>query len=503
VGGGTPSGRGGRAEAAAIAGGYSILGIDVSSNDHSRFPIDWGAQAASGLKFAYVKATEASSYTNPYFHDDNAGAKAAGLLTGAYTFGRPDLRNAAGDANYFIDHAEWTNDSRTLVPFLDLEWPYAALHQPDSCYGLSPADLVTWIHTFVEQVRARTGRTMAIYTNPHWWNPCTGNSTEFGANPLDVASWTADPPTTLPSGWSAFTIWQYAAGDNSTPGNFDKDAFNGDYAALTRLAGGNPAVGAPLALRAHANDRFVTAEKGGTQPLIANRTAIGTWEEFDQVDAGGGYYALRAHANGRYVSAENAGNSPLIANRTDIGDWERFTIATNSDGSISLKAKANGRYVSADNAGAWPLIANRTVRGTWEEFDKVDAPTVISLYAAVNSKYVTAEKGGTQPLIANRTTIGSWEQYDEVDAGGGYHALRAHANGRYVSAENAGSSPLIATGTEIGDPEKFTITTNSDGTISLKAKANGRYVSADSAGSAPLIADRTSIGGWEEFYLVQ
>jgi hypothetical protein len=32
-----------------------------------------------------------------------------------------------------------------------------------------------------------------------------------------------------------------------------------------------------------ANNRYVTAENAGAQPLIANRTAIGGWEQFDLI----------------------------------------------------------------------------------------------------------------------------------------------------------------------------------------------------------------------------
>jgi hypothetical protein len=39
--------------------------------------------------------------------------------------------------------------------------------------------------------------------------------------------------------------------------------------------------------------------------------------------------SLRAHANGMYVTAENAGAQPLIANRTAIGPWEQFDLITN------------------------------------------------------------------------------------------------------------------------------------------------------------------------------
>jgi glycoprotein endo-alpha-1,2-mannosidase len=123
-----------------------------------------------------------------------------------------------------------------------------------------------------------------------------------------------------------------------------------------------------VSLRAHANGRFVTA---GGSPLIAGATAIGTAEQFDQVDLGGGSIALRARANGMLVAAENAGTAALIANRTAVGQWETFALLRNPDGSISLRAAANGQLVTAENAGAAPLIANRAAVGSWEEFDLI------------------------------------------------------------------------------------------------------------------------------------
>lgn len=89
------------------------------------------------------------------------------------------------------------------------------------------------------------------------------------------------------------------------------------------------------------------------------------------MDAGGGQVALRARVNGRYVAAENAGAAPLIANRTAIGSWERFTMIRNADGTVSFRAAVNSRYVVAENAGVAPLIANRTAIGPWEKFNLV------------------------------------------------------------------------------------------------------------------------------------
>jgi hypothetical protein len=59
-----------------------------------------------------------------------------------------------------------------------------------------------------------------------------------------------------------------------------------------------------ISLRAHANGKYVTAENAGAAPLIANRIAIGGWEQFDVLDAGNGNVALQAHANNQIVSGK-------------------------------------------------------------------------------------------------------------------------------------------------------------------------------------------------------
>jgi lysophospholipase L1-like esterase len=126
-----------------------------------------------------------------------------------------------------------------------------------------------------------------------------------------------------------------------------------------------------VSFRSHANGKYVCADNAGASALIANRSAIGVWEQFDELDQGNGNIALRAHANGKYVCADNAGASSLIANRTAIGLWETFQLIHNGDGSVTLRARVNNDYVTAENAGASPLIANRTAIGGWEELDLI------------------------------------------------------------------------------------------------------------------------------------
>jgi len=236
-----------------------------------------------------------------------------------------------------------------------------------------------------------------------------------------------------------------------------------------------------ISLLARINSRFVTTG-GGADPLSADRSANGLWEEFDQVDEGGGYVALRSHANGRYVTAEAGGSQPLVANRAAVGAWEKFRIMDNGDGSVALQANANNRFVTT-GGGTSALIANRSAVGLWEEFDRAGPVFGIAFQSFANDKIITAEAAGSAPLQANRAAVGQWEQFDEVNVGGGYIALRARANGKFVTAEWAGTRPLIANRTSAGAWEKFqVIDLGGDGTgtgtlIALLANADGQFVS--------------------------
>ncbi|GIG92224.1 hypothetical protein Pen02_71600 [Plantactinospora endophytica] len=142
--------------------------------------------------------------------------------------------------------------------------------------------------------------------------------------------------------------------------------------ALRILTGGTQPTGA-VALRAQANGQYVSASNAGAGNLIANAAAVGSWEQFDQVDLGSGNIGLRARVNNQFVCAADAGASPLIANRPSTGPWETFALIRNSDGSVSLRASVNSKYVVAENGGAAALIANRDSIGPWEKFDLVPA----------------------------------------------------------------------------------------------------------------------------------
>lgn len=76
--------------------------------------------------------------------------------------------------------------------------------------------------------------------------------------------------------------------------------------------------------------------------------------------------------NGKPVTAEGGGNDVLIANRTSIGIWETFTVYRNNDGSYSFESNRDdgGRvyYVAAELGGGAQLSCNRLAIGPWEKF---------------------------------------------------------------------------------------------------------------------------------------
>lgn len=143
------------------------------------------------------------------------------------------------------------------------------------------------------------------------------------------------------------------------------DAFRVYTSGSGGPGGGAAPIGSVIAIQAAINDLFVAAENAGTEPLIADRAAVGSWEQFLIVDAGDGTIALQAMIDNQFVTA---GASSLIADANVIGEAQKFRWIVNDDDTFSLQAVVNDRYVCAESAGTQPLIADRTAIGPWEKF---------------------------------------------------------------------------------------------------------------------------------------
>ncbi|WP_285500421.1 lysozyme [Actinokineospora sp. NBRC 105648] len=209
-----------------IAPAATVSGMDVASYQGN---VNWASWWNQGKRFAYVKATEGTSYTNPYFAQQYNGSYSVGMVRGAYHFALPDKSSGAAQANYFVSNGGgWSRDGKTLPGVADLEYnPYGP-----TCYGKTQPDMAAWIREFAGTYRARTGRDAVFYTSTNWWSQCVGTAQTFsGTNPLWVARYSSTVGT-LPNNWPVWTFWQYT----STP--LDQDYFNGTPDRLRVLATG-------------------------------------------------------------------------------------------------------------------------------------------------------------------------------------------------------------------------------------------------------------------------
>jgi GH25 family lysozyme M1 (1,4-beta-N-acetylmuramidase) len=187
-----------------------IEGIDVS---HWQGTIDWAKVKAAGKKFAFLKASEHTSFVDDKYATNRANAKAQGILVGAYHFARPDtsVNDAINEADHFIDTAKPV--AGELLPVLDLE----------VSGGLTDAQVAAWAKAFLDRVYERTGVKGAIYMSPSFWTNYAGNSPNLvnaGYKVLWIAHWTTGPAPTVPAsnwGGNGWTFWQYTS-DGSVSG---------------------------------------------------------------------------------------------------------------------------------------------------------------------------------------------------------------------------------------------------------------------------------------------
>ena len=93
-------------------------GVDVS---HWQGTISWSKVKAAGMQFAFMKATESTTYTDSQLATNWAGVQAVGMYRGAYHFARPKVGTAPAQARYFVSRVGSFQGAGTLPPVLDLE----------------------------------------------------------------------------------------------------------------------------------------------------------------------------------------------------------------------------------------------------------------------------------------------------------------------------------------------------------------------------------------------
>lgn len=130
---------------------FPTQGIDVS---HHQGEIDWKAVFASGVDFAYIKASEGGDFRDARFAANWAGSKEAGVNRGAYHF-YSLCRPGADQATNFI--AMVPRDAAALPPALDLEFGGNCAKRP------ARAALLAHLDTFIRMVEAHSEKPVMLY----------------------------------------------------------------------------------------------------------------------------------------------------------------------------------------------------------------------------------------------------------------------------------------------------------------------------------------------------
>jgi lysozyme len=200
-----------------------ITGVDVS---HWEGNIYWPSVRQAGYVFSFCKATESTTLTDRTFYTNTAGARNAGMLTGAYHFYRLSASPRA-QAEYFLSRAQLAPIDLPLV--LDFEEQTT----------MSQTAVAAALKTFLDVVEQATRRKPIIYTSAYYWNTFVGNPIWARQYPLWVANYTLSPVPLLPRAWSVWTFWQHT--DRGVvpgiPSGVDLNRFPLPLESLLRLAG--------------------------------------------------------------------------------------------------------------------------------------------------------------------------------------------------------------------------------------------------------------------------
>src|SRR6516225_2895282 len=196
---------------------YPIQGIDVSKFQGD---IDWNAVANSGVKFAWIKATEGGDRVDARFQANWEGAKAAGIPHGAYHFVywcRPPLE----EIQIFEENAPVEDDA--LPPVLDAE---ATPTSPTCHRHLTQEGAITDMQIMLQEMERHYGKRPIIYTTVDFYQAILSDGALM-EYPIWVRSTKHHPAVKF--GSRAWHFWQYQS-DGRVPGiggKVDKDAFYG------------------------------------------------------------------------------------------------------------------------------------------------------------------------------------------------------------------------------------------------------------------------------------
>ncbi len=197
---------------------YQVHGIDASRYQGE---IDFFAARQSGIRFAWLKATEGGDHLDPGYAINAPRARAAGVPVGAYHF-YYFCRTPEEQAAWFIQNVGRV--AGDLPPVLDMEWN----HQSRTCSARpGGADVRDQIERFTAIVGRHYGTRPVIYTTPDFYKD--NDLGQMRGQEFWLRAVTKHPSEGYPD--ERWSFWQYS-GTGIVPGvagKVDLNAFGGSF----------------------------------------------------------------------------------------------------------------------------------------------------------------------------------------------------------------------------------------------------------------------------------
>ncbi|WP_046225565.1 glycoside hydrolase family 25 protein [Paenibacillus dauci] len=202
-------------------------GIDVS---HWQGNINWNQVRAAGKQFVFIKASEGTSYRDDRFISNIQGARAAGMLVGAYHF--LNAQNAAAarkEAAHFIDCLKKIGgaDSLDLPPVMDYE---------DNPGKLGRSQINAVALAFLQEVERLSSCRPIVYTGNAF---AAQFDRSLGEYDLWIARYSVTRVPDDCTAWQQWDFWQYTDAGQvpGIQGGVDLNEYQGTISELqTRYA---------------------------------------------------------------------------------------------------------------------------------------------------------------------------------------------------------------------------------------------------------------------------
>lgn len=170
---------------------FDVLGVDVSRYQGH---VEWDVIASQDVRFAFIKATEGSSYQDPCFAANWENAQRSGIYVGAYHFFSYESSGET-QAQNFIETVGMAEG--TLPPVVDLEFYGDYYEEP-----LSKKETRVILNALLDSLESYYGVKPIIYTTTRaYYSYILGGG--YGAYPL----WMRDVHVEPIVRWR---FWQYS-----------------------------------------------------------------------------------------------------------------------------------------------------------------------------------------------------------------------------------------------------------------------------------------------------